>query len=194
MERVFQAIRAQATSGTRYLRYLRGTVDLGLLYKRGICSFNFTGYSDANWAGDTIDRKSTSGIVFTINNTPVAWTSNKQNIVALSTAESELIGLVNSAKEYIWFRKFFSELNFEFSNPTIIYGDNNAANSIVKNNLSNCRSKHIGIKYSFIKEQIEQKTFTIIKCATSENLADIFTKALPREIFVKIRDKFNLTQ
>jgi len=94
----------------RIMRYLKGTIDFGLCYNKGL-SDECLGYSDSDWAGDIGDRKSTSGYVFQICGTAVSWRSRKQSCVALSTAEAEYIALANAAQEAIWIQQFIGELN-----------------------------------------------------------------------------------
>jgi len=83
------------------MQYLRGTLNFGLVYSRD-GSKDCTGYSDADWVGDTDDRKSTSGYLFRISRTAVSWRSKKQTCVTLSTAEAEYMALANATQEAIW--------------------------------------------------------------------------------------------
>ena len=118
----------------RVLRYLKGTTYLGLLYRPD--ELNLTGYSDADWAGDTEDRKSTSGYVFMMSGSAVSWRSKKQSSVALSTAEAEYVALSCAAQEAMWLRQLFSNLlqDYKLSEPTTIYEDNQSAICMAKNN------------------------------------------------------------
>ena len=192
------AARFQSDPGTSHwayvkqiFRYLKGTVNLGLMYERKK-SINLTAYSDSDWAGDTVDRKSTSGYLFVVNNTPVAWSSTKQRTIALSSTESEIIGIVNAVKECIWLRALFEDFQCTFKKATIIYGDNMSANQIIKNNINNERSKHISIRYSFIKDLIDQNVFKIEKIESKRNLSDILTKALPYASIESFKQNINL--
>ena len=114
------------------LRYLVETTNYGLLYKRN-SQLECCGYSDADWAGDIDDCKSTSGYVFQIGGAPVSWKSSKQSCVALSTTEAEYIALSTAAQEAIWLRRLLSELKRESMKPTTIYEDNQSAICLSKN-------------------------------------------------------------
>ena len=120
------------TAGKHIMRYLRGTKNYGLLYTRDGKN-DVEGYSDADWAGDVNDRKSTSGYLFTIGGGVVSWRSKKQTSVALSTAEAEYMALASAAQEAIWIRQLNLELNHPPSHATVIHEDNQSAIAIAKN-------------------------------------------------------------
>ena len=177
----------------RILRYLKGTTDMGLLYERA--DTKLTGYSDADWAGDITDRKSTSGYVFMNSGSAVSWRSKKQTSVALSTAEAEYIALSSATQEAMWLRQLFVNLDkdYEMSVPTTIYEDNQSTICMTKNNQSHGRSKHVDIKYHFVREQVERQTINIMYCKSEEMTADIFTKGLGINQFKKLRSKLGMT-
>ena len=162
-------------------------MNYGLLYtKNG--SPNCVGFSDADWAGDLNDRKSTSGYTFLMNGAAVSWRSKKQTCVALSTAEAEYIALSAAAQEALWMRQLLANLNVNFDEPVTIYEDNQSAICISKNPQFHGRSKHIDIKYHFVRDQVEKKTITVRYCPTGSMLADIFTEGIPKEQFKKLRE------
>ena len=178
----------------RILRYLNGTTALGLLYQpndsRELC-----GYSDADWAGDSSDRKSTSGYVFMMSGSAVSWRSKKQSCVALSTAEAEYMALSSATQEAMWMRQLFASLvnEYKLSEPTTIYEDNQSTICMAKNNQSHGRSKHIDIKYHFVREQVEQQSIKLIYCKSEEMTADILTKGLLNYQFKKLRSKLGMS-
>ena len=178
----------------RILRYLNGTTALGLLYRpndsRELC-----GYSDADWAGDSSDRKSTSGYVFMMSGSAVSWRSKKQSCVALSTAEAEYMALSSATQEGMWMRQLFASLvnEYKLSEPTTIYEDNQSTICMAKNNQSHGRSKHIDIKYHFVREQVEQQSIKLIYCKSEEMTADILTKGLLNYQFKKLRSKLGMS-
>ena len=134
------------------MRYLKGTVHHGILYsKQGLKEC--IGYSDAYWAGDLDDRKSTSAYLFQINGSPVSWRSKKQSSVALSTAEAEYIALACSSQEAIWLKQLTTELGNASSKSITIYEDIQASIAMLRNPQFHGRSKHISI--NFIREQRE---------------------------------------
>ena len=125
-------------------------MNLGLRYKDD--DTELVGYSDADWAGDLNDRKSTSGYVFMLGGAAISWKSCKQGCVALSTAEAEYMALASAAQEALWMTRLINEFRvFEASimPPVKIYEDNQSGICIAKNQQQHGRSKHIDIKYHF---------------------------------------------
>ena len=127
------------------MRYLKGTTNFGINYSKNgsqdcIC------YSDADWAGDVNDRKSTSGYLFQISGGAVTWSTKKQSCVALSTAEAEYIALASAAQEAVWLRQLTAYLGYSSKMETIIYEDNQLAISMTKNPQFHGKAKHIAIK------------------------------------------------
>ena len=116
----------------RVMRYLKGTINFGILYTKQE-SKDFVAYSDADWAGDLDDHKSTSGYLFQISGGAVSWSSKKQSSVALSTAEAEYIALASTAQEAVWLRQLTTELGSSSTKATTIFEDNQAAISMSKN-------------------------------------------------------------
>ena len=139
----------------RIMRYLKGTLSVGLLY-RNDGSSDWVGYSDADWAGDTDDHKSTSGYMFQIIGAVISWRSKKQTCVALSTAEAEYMALASAAQEAIWMRQLLTDLRNPPREPTRIFEDNQSAICLANNPQFHRRATHIGIKYHFIREQLEK--------------------------------------
>ena len=116
----------------RVLRYLRGTTNFGIVF-RGDDLGGPIAYSDADWAGDVGDRKSTSGYVFSIAGGSVSWRSRKQDTVALSTAEAEYVALSSAAQECVWMRRLSAELGNPLRAPTIVKEDNQSCIAMAKN-------------------------------------------------------------
>jgi hypothetical protein len=163
----------------RVLKYLAGTRNHGLCFDgRHIDNNLLIGYSDADYAGDCDTRRSTSGFVFVLNGAAVTWSSRRQPIVALSTMESEYIAACDSSREVIWLRRLLHELGIKQTNPTPLLCDNESAISLTRNPESHKRSKHIDVRYHFIREQISKKNVEISYVNTKEQLADVFTKAI----------------
>ena len=176
----------------RIFRYLKGTVNYGLLYSEN-ASPDCVGFSDADWAGDLNDRKSTSGYTFQVNGAAVSWRSKKQTCVALSTAEAEYVALSAATQEALWMRQLLTDLNVNIDKPVTIYEDNQSAIAMSKNHQFHGRSKHIDIKYHFVRDQVEKKTVTVLYCPTNSMLADLFTKGIPKEQFKKLRKLTGVT-
>jgi hypothetical protein len=162
-------------NGKRILRYLQGTKELRLNYLKE--KKELFGYSDASYGEDRIDRKSTSGLVFIKTGGAISWKSNKQPIVSLSSMEAEYIALTDAAKEGVWLKKFETEL-YNTKTTLTIFEDNQSAIKTANNKIHNQRSKHIDIRYHWIRELIEGRHIKLIYCPTEHMAADIFTKAL----------------
>ena len=152
------------------------------------------GYSDADWGGDLDDRKSTSGYVFQISGGPVSWRSKKQTCVALSTAEAEYVALASATQEALWMRRLSAELSGGPPEGAVtIFEDNQSAISMTKNPQFHGHSKHISIKYHFVRDQVSDKTIKVEHCPTAEMIADMLTKALHKDQFTKLRRMVGLT-
>jgi hypothetical protein len=162
----------------RIMRYLNGSIDLGLLYVREEGTGKLVGYSDADWAGDLDDRKSTSGYVFQLSGSAITWRSKKQTVVALSTAEAEYIALASAAQEAVWLKRLISDLQGSEEKTITIYEDNQSAICMGKNQQYHGRTKHVDIKYHFVREKIATGAITVPYCKTDDMVADIFTKPL----------------
>ena len=143
----------------RIFRYLRGTTHFGLLYCKGAETNALIGCSDADWGSDCNDCKSTTGYLFQNGGTAVTWKSQKQSCAALSTAEAEYMALSRTAQEAVWIRELNSDLGNQQSQPILIFEDNQSAISMAKNPQFHGRSKHINIKYHFIREQAVMARF-----------------------------------
>ena len=181
---------AHLTAVKRIFRYLKGTLDMTLQYKS-------TGdkplvYSDANWAGDLDDRHSTTGNVLLMSGGAVSWLSHKQATVALSTAEAEYIALGSAVQEAMWLRQLLSDLRCDMKMPMEILEDNQGAIAMARNPVGHKRSKHIDIRHHFIREAVQTGTISLTYCPTSNMLADIFTKPLPKGQFEKLRESLGL--
>ena len=129
-----------------------------------------------------------------MGNGAVSWRSKKQTCVALSTAEAEYIALASAAQEALWMRRLSTELSGGLPvGATTIFEDNLSAIGMTKNPQFHGRSKHISIKYHFIREQVTKGTIKVEYCPTTEMVADMFTKALPKDQFTKLRQMVGLT-
>ncbi|CAA7021628.1 unnamed protein product [Microthlaspi erraticum] len=149
----------------KILRYVKGTVNLGIFYSKG-SNRNLAGYCDADWAGCADDRKSTSGGCFFLGNNLIAWLSKKQNSVSLSTAEAEYIALGSCCTQLIWMRQMSADYGME-SGPFLVYCDNKSAIDISKNPVQHSRTKHIDIRHHFVRELVEEKQESIDSMVTA---------------------------
>ena len=166
----------------RILRYLKGTSNKGVFYAKND-NLDLIGYTDADWAGDRDDRKSTSGYFTLVGGNLVTWRSKKQKVVALSSAEAEFRGIAKGITEILWIRKLLGELGFVQGQASPLYCDNKAAISISENPVQHDRTKHVEIDRHFIKEKLESKVISLPFVRSAGQLADILTKAVSSQIF-----------
>ncbi|CAM8927908.1 unnamed protein product [Rhodiola kirilowii] len=174
----------------RILRYLKGTEKLVLWYPR-VKSLSLEGFTDADFAGDRTDRKSTSGMAQFLGSCLVSWGSKKQNSVALSTAEAEYIAAAACCAQVLWLRNQLSDFNLYFDQVPI-FCDNTSAISIAKNPVQHGKSKHIEIKHHFLRDCVEKELVSINFCRSEDQVADIFTKSLHKDPFEKLRMELGL--
>lgn len=182
---------AHLTAVKRIFRYLKGTTDVSLKYRK-FKSAQLIGYSDADYAGDLDDRHSTSGNVFLMCNGAVNWLSKKQPIVTLSTAEAEYVALSTATQEAVWLRKLLKDFGESQDQATMIMEDNQGTICIAKNPIEHSRTKHIDVRYHYIREALHEKIIELNYCPTEEMIADILTKPLPKGRFEILRDKMGL--
>jgi hypothetical protein len=176
----------------RILRYIKGTIDFGLLYPSSN-EFKLVGYSDSDWGGDVDDRKSTTGFVFYLGISAFTWSSKKQQIVTLSTREAEYVAATSSVCHAIWLRKLLKELHMPQEDAMAIFLDNKSALALAKNPVFHDRNKHIDTRYHFIRECIVKKEVQFKFVKTHDQVADIFTKPLKNGIFCKVRALLGVT-
>ncbi|KAG0572350.1 hypothetical protein KC19_VG087600 [Ceratodon purpureus] len=175
-------------------RYLQGTADLALLYRKGE-EDKLYGFTDADWAADLYDRKSTTGFVFFLGKTLVTWNSRKQPTLALSSTESEYMALTEGAKEAVWLRRLLGEIQVQnLNNSTSIHGDNQGSINLAHNPIYHGRTKHIEVRHHFIRERIQSGEISVDFVPTGEQIADILTKALGKTAFVRLRNQLGLIQ
>lgn len=166
----------------RVLKYLKGSPGQGLMFRKRN-NLQIEVYTDADWAGNTSDRRSISGYCTFIGGNLVTWRSKKQSVVARSSAEAELRSLAHGICEAIWIKRVLEELQVPLTVPMKIYCDNKAAISIAHNPVLHDRTKHIEVDKHFIKEKIEEGLICIPYVPTSQQTADILTKGLPCKQF-----------
>lgn len=160
------------------LRYAISTADLSLVYSAN-GTVTPVGLSDADFAGNPIDRKSINGFIFMLAGAAVTWNAKKQTLVALSTTEAEYIALSHAGREAIWIRSLLREVGFAPTNATDIHCDNLGAIALTSNSTFHARSKHFDIKLHWIRDCIRSKDLHIEFIPTDVNTADLFTKPLP---------------
>lgn len=164
------------TAAKHVLRYLKGTIDLSLCFSN--TKRNLLGFVDADWGNCTIDRRSYTGMAFILAGAVISWESCKQRTVALSLTEAEYMGLSDAAKEAVYLISFLKELAFETLTNVTIFNDNQGAAKLAYNPVYHGRSKHIDIRYHFVREAIQNQSIKLEYLPTERMLADILTKGL----------------
>ena len=162
----------------RILRYLKGTIFDGLHFS-SYSSLTLEAYSDADWAGDPTDRRSTIGYCFLLGDSLISWKNKKQTVVARSSTEAEYRALAATTAELIWLRWLLQDLGVDCSTATKLHCDNRSAIQIAHNDVFHERTKHIEIDCHFIRYHLLQGTLTLQSISSHDQLADIFTKPLP---------------
>ncbi|KAL4563757.1 hypothetical protein LXL04_027802 [Taraxacum kok-saghyz] len=175
----------------RVLRYLQGTLDYGIWSKRG-GKGKLEVFTDSDFDGDWNDVKSTSGYLVLWDGAAIAWSSKKQSIVALSSTEAEYVVAAACACQVIWIRGVLEELGMKQVEGTVIKCDNTSTIKLSKNPVFHGRCKHIGVKFHFLRKLVGDGTVELQHVGTREPIADIFTKPLHREVFIRLREKLGV--
>lgn len=173
----------------KILRYVQGTQGLGIQYKCGEKT-ELTGFVDSDYAGDVDDRRSTSGFVFMLGGGAIAWASKKQPIVTLSTTEAEFVSAAYGACQAMWIRNVLEEIGFRQKEGTLMFCDNSSTIKLSRNPVLHGRSKHIHVRYHFLRELVKEGTLRLDYCTTKDQIADIMTKAVKREVFEELREEW----
>ncbi|KAM0002129.1 putative RNA-directed DNA polymerase [Helianthus debilis subsp. tardiflorus] len=175
----------------RLLRYVKGTISFGLSYSRSHPP-DIVGYSDADWARCLDTRRSTYGYSIFLGGNLVSWSAKKQPTVSRSSCESEYRAMANTAAELVWITHLLRELHaLPPTRPTLLC-DNKSALFMTQNPVSHKRAKHIDLDYHFIRELVNSGKLYTKFVPTNLQVADIFTKSLPRAQFVVFRDMLRL--
>jgi len=160
------------------MRYLKGTLEFGLVYTQTKSEEVLVGYSDSDVGGDLVGRRSTGGMSFYLNEGLVTWNSHKEKTVALSSCEAKFMAVTEAAKQALWLRTLLGELTAKKPMKVTLFVDNNSAIALMKNLVFHGRSKHIDIKYHFIRECVEREQILVKRVCTNEQKADALIKPL----------------
>lgn len=166
------------------LRYLKGTKNLGIKFSGG-CSI--TGYVDADWAGDTEQRKSTGGYVFKIGTGLFSWQSKLQSVVAASSTEAEYIAVAQAVREALWIRKIAYDLKILPQGGILLKCGNTGALSLSRDNIISSRSKHIDVTYHLTRDYVSKGAVRLEYLSTDDMIADMMTKPLTQQKLLKHR-------
>ena len=170
------------------LKYLYKTKDLNLTFDCNLNSHEILDcFVDWDWAGDSINRKSISGYLIRFYGTLIYWKTHKQGIVTKSSTFLEYVALSEAVTEALVIKDLLAEFEIKINKPVSIYEDNSGAIAIAKNGNLTKNSRNIEIHYHYVHESYLKNEIDVIKVDTKDNLADILTKALSKEEFIKFR-------
>jgi hypothetical protein len=177
----------------RIFAYLKNDPGKAIVYS-GKHGLQLKGFVDSDFAGCEDSRRSSTGWVFTLAGGPVSWSSQRQKTVATSTMDAEYIAGAEAAKEAVWIRNFINDLRIPgvHIDTVPLYIDNNSALKLTRNPEFHSRSKHIDVKHHFIREKVDEGVINTQRVETRDNLADVFTKALPRPTHEDLVNRLNL--
>ncbi|RVW39236.1 Retrovirus-related Pol polyprotein from transposon TNT 1-94 [Vitis vinifera] len=173
------------------LHYLKSSPGKGLMLSKNN-HLNIEGYTDADWAGNISDRKSTSGYFTFIGGNLVTWRSKKQKVVALSSADAEFRGMVKGICELIWLKRLLTEIGFAPSSEMDLFCNNKAAIDIAHNPVQYDRTKQVEVDRNFIKQNLEKKVIRFPFGQSEDQLADILIKAISSKVFYSSLDKLRM--
>lgn len=175
---------------TQIFAYLNGTTDFGIWL--GGNRSGLIGFTDADFAGDRTDYRSTSGSIFFFHDGPVYWSSKKQACTALSTTEAEYVAACEATKTAVWLSYLLQDFTGMEQQKVPIYCDNQGAVRLAYNAEFHQKTKHIPLRYHYIRDQVAEGKIEVKYVSTEDQLADIFTKALPGPKFVEMRKRIGV--
>ncbi|WVZ75651.1 LOW QUALITY PROTEIN: hypothetical protein U9M48_023686 [Paspalum notatum var. saurae] len=176
----------------RIFRYPKFTPELGL-WCSSCSSLFLRGFSDADHAGCRIDRKSTSGTCQLLGTSLVSWSSRKQASVSLSTTEAEYIAAASCCSQLLWMKATLSDFGLRFGKIPLLV-DSTSAISVAKNPFLHSRTKHIDVRFHFLRDHYEKGDIDLVHVASENQLANIFTKPLEFGAFVRLRGELGVLQ
>jgi hypothetical protein len=175
----------------RYVvRYLAGTADYALVFN-GVSNKGLIAYTDSDYAADPVKRRSTTGYLFKLANGIISWQSRAQKTIALSATEAEYMALSDCSRQAVWIQNIISELGLP-KKPTQICADNEGGIFIASNPVQERRTKHIDVRFHYVRDLLEQKRIEVVWVPTDNNPADMFTKNLGHVKFEKFRSMLGL--
>ena len=185
--------RAHWLAAKRVLQYLRGTSKMMITYD-GAGGTTLEGYVDASWADAEHDRRSTTGWLFMVGGNLVSWGTYVQRVVARSTAEAEYMAASDAAQEVVWLRRLLAELDTPQEGATVVYEDNQGCIAMAGKEDVSKRTKHIDVRYHYVREQVEAEVMALTWVPSAEQIADILTKPLPRTQFQNLRARMGMRE
>uniref|UniRef100_A0A2N9HH98 Integrase catalytic domain-containing protein n=1 Tax=Fagus sylvatica TaxID=28930 RepID=A0A2N9HH98_FAGSY len=178
---------AHMVAAKRVLRYVRGTLSHGILFQPG--PMHLTVFTDADWAGNPVDRRSTTGFLVFLGNNLLTWASKKQPTVSRSSTKAEYRSLAVGAAEVAWIRMLLCDLHIFLPSSPTLWCDNTSAISLASNPVFHARTKHVEVDYHFVRERVVRGDLKVHFIPTADQLADLLTKALPTPRFLQLSNK-----
>jgi len=175
----------------RILRYLQGTSKLGLFYSAA-SPLRVQVFTDADWAGNQQDRKSTGGFLTYLGCNLITWQAKKQRTVARSSTEAEYKSLADGAADVVWLRNLLCELGYTKLPPPILWCDNLGATYMAANPVFHARTKHVEVDFHFVRDLVKKGDLSVQYVCTTDQLADVLTKSLSTKRFNFLRSKLSL--
>ena len=184
--------KAHLAAVKQILRYVEGTKSWGLRYERRKERVQLTGFSDSDFADDVDARKSTTGVIFFLGGSPITWQSTKQKVVAQSSCEAEYIAAANATCQGMWLARVLVEAHGSSLSVPMLRVDNKSAIALIKNPVLHGQSKHIEVKYHFVRESAEKGQITVDFIRSEEQLGDFLTKPLGKVKFHELSARIGL--
>ncbi|KAK5783771.1 hypothetical protein PVK06_038284 [Gossypium arboreum] len=169
------------------LRYLRGTLSYGLLFRRSE-RLSLVGYANANWGLDFDDRRSTTGYCVYFGHTPISWCSKKQQVVSRSTAEAKYRSLAAATSDVAWLVSLLTELKLSSVDPPTVWCDNSSAVAVAANPVLHSKFKHVELYLFFVQEKVAGGELVVGEVPACDQVADILTKPLSVSLFTRFRN------
>jgi hypothetical protein len=179
------------TAMKRILRYLRGTLDFGLLLRRSSAT-ELHVYTDVDWAGYPDTRRSTMGYVVFLDNSLVSWSSKRQPVVSRSSVEAEYRVVANDVAKAAWLRQLLHELHSPLATSTLVFCDNVSVVYLSTNLVQHQRTKHVEIDLHFVRERVTCGAVRVLHVPTTSQFVDVFTKGLPSVVITEFRSSLNI--
>ncbi|PKU69726.1 putative mitochondrial protein [Dendrobium catenatum] len=176
----------------RLLRYIKGSLHFGLPITKS--NLILKSFSDADWAGDPVTRKSTTCFCSFLGDSLISWTIKKQRTISKSSTESEYRALAALTSDIIWLRRLLTDFGISQNYSTNLYCDNMSAIALANNPVFHSRTKHIEIDLKFLRDHIQQNNISLHPISTTDQVAYIFTKSLSTPRFHQLRLKLTIVQ
>jgi hypothetical protein len=169
------------------LRYLKATHHIGLQFRPSEVPFKFSAYVDSDWGRDKQTRRSVTGLLVFLGKNLISWASRQQKCVATSSTEAEYIALSEVTKEVLWISRLGKYLDLPHDKIEI-FEDNQGAIKLAKSTITHKRSKHVDIRFHFVREHVAEETIILTWISTRNMLADVLTKPIAEAEFVRKRE------